>query len=52
MIELEPVIAYPLAHVKVHVRLPEAAPPVHEAPAVVVEAATSMAGHVASEQVG
>ena len=26
--------------------LPEAAPPAHEAPAVVVEAATSMAGHV------
>jgi len=35
-----------------HVGLPEAAPPGHEAPAVVVEASTSMAGHVLAEHVG
>ena len=29
-----------------HVGLPEAAPPAHDAPAVVVEAATLMAAHV------
>ena len=41
------------SHVKSHVGLPEAAPPAHEAPAVVVEAVTSMAEHVtSSEQVG
>ena len=54
VIELEPTIPYPLSHAKSHVGLPEAAPPAHEAPAapVLVEAATSMAGHVTSEQVG
>ena len=54
VIELEPVISYPVGHVNAHVRLPEAAPPAHEAPAapVLVEAATLMAGHVTSEQVG
>ena len=40
-----------LAHENSHVGLSEAAPPAHEAPAVVVEAATLMAGHV-GEQVG
>ena len=46
VIELEPVISYPLAHVNSHVGLSEAAPPVHEAPAVVVEAVTMMAGQI------
>ena len=46
VIELEPVISYPLEHVNSHVGPSEAAPPVHEAPAVVVEAVTMMNGHV------
>jgi len=36
-----------LAQVNSHVGLLEATPPGHEAPAVVVEATTSMAGHMA-----
>ena len=53
VIELAPSCLYPLAHVKVHVGLPEAAPPAHEAPAVVVEAVALMAEHAtSSEQVG
>ena len=52
VIELEPVISYPLAHVNSHVGLSEAAPPVHEAPAVVVEAVTMMNGHVAGVTAG
>ena len=51
VIELEPVISYPVGHVNAHVRLPEAAPSAHEAPAVVVEAATSM-GRQTGSQVG
>ena len=45
-IELAPVISYPVEHVNAHAGLPEAAPPAHEAPAMLAEAATSMAGHV------
>ena len=39
---------YPLEHSNVHVGLVEAGPPAHEAPAVVVEAVTSMGRHVAA----
>ena len=50
-IELAPMISYPLSHVKSHAGLVEAGPPAHEAPAVVVEAATSM-GRQTGSQVG
>ena len=48
MIELAPVISYPLVQVNAHVGLLKAGPPAHEAPAVVVEAVALMVGHCAS----
>ena len=45
---LSPMREYPLEHSNVHVGLVEAEPPAHEAPAVVVEAVTSMGRHVAA----
>ena len=53
VIEFPPVISYPVSQwLKVHVGPPEATPPSHTAPAVVVDAATAMSGHMMGEHVG
>ena len=46
MIVLAPVVTYPNAHLNAHVGLLDAAPPEHEAPAVVVAAVALMAGRI------
>ena len=46
MIVLAPVVTYPNAHLNSHVGLLDAAPPEHEAPAVVVAAVALMAGQI------